>query len=244
RALSGFSLAVDYYRVKITGAITTLSSLAILQDCEASGGTAASCANIRRPLPFSDRSAANFPTQITVSGINAALIDTSGIDFDATYRVGLAGGQLTARVFATRLRNFKTKLAAGQATIDYAGFNAAGSGGVAGGLPKWKGTASLNYAYGPLTVFVQENYVSSLKFGPVLVYKDPKIPAFYTTDVTVTYKVKALGSDTELFGSVTNLFDKDAPPVYSTGLAGYGGTIVGLYDTTGRAFVAGARFAF
>ena len=243
-AIPGFSASVDYYRVRINGAITTLTSLAILQDCEASGGTAPSCANIKRPLPFSDRSAANFPTQITVSGINAALIETAGFDIDVSYRHRLGDGQLTARLYATRLNSFETQLSAGQPIIDYAGYNAAGSGGVAAGLPKWKGTASLNYDMGKLSLFVQENYVASIKFGPTLIYVDPKIPAFYTTDFSATYRVKAAGADLQLFGSVTNLFDKAAPPVYSTGNAGLGGTLVGLYDTTGRAFVAGVRFAY
>jgi outer membrane receptor protein involved in Fe transport len=245
RALSGFSLSVDFYNVKIKGAITTLTPLAILQDCEASGGTAPSCANVQRPFPFSDRSQANYPTQVTVSGINAAVIDTKGFDIDASYRRSIGGGQLTARLYATYLKSFRTQLAQGQPLIDYAGYNAAGSGGVSGGLPKWKGSLSLNYDLGPLTIFAQENYVGPLKFGPVQVYKDPKIKAFYTTDVTVTYRLKALGSDTQLFGTVTNLFDKTPPLVYPTSVPGAGlSTIVSLYDVTGRAFVAGARFQF
>jgi outer membrane receptor protein involved in Fe transport len=242
--LRGVSASVDYYKVKIKGAISTLTALAILQDCEASNGTAPSCANVQRPLPFSDRTAANFPTQITVSGINASLISTAGLDFDLSYQGRIGEGRFSARVYATRLDSFKTQLASGQATIDYAGYNAAGSGGVTGGLPKWKGTLSLNYEIGRFGLFMQENYISSLKFGPVLIYADPHIPAFYTTDMTASYKLRAFGGDIELFGTVTNLFDRAAPPVRSTGLAGLGGTIVSLYDTNGTAFVGGARFKF
>jgi len=245
RQLRGFSLSVDYYNLRIADAITTLTPLALLQDCEASGGTAPSCANIQRPLPFSDRTPANYPTQVTVSGVNAALIQTKGFDIDASYRTGLAGGQLTARLFGTWMRSFKTQLALGQPLIDYAGYNAAGSGGVTGGLPKLKGNLSLNYEKGPLNLFVQENYIGPLKFGPIQVYKDPKIKAFYTTDVTVTYKLRAMGSDVQLFGTVTNLFDATPPLVYPTSVPGAGlSTIVALYDVTGRAFVGGLRFAF
>ena len=175
----------------------------------------------------------------------AALIATKGFDIDASYRVHIGEGLFTARLYATRLTSFKTQLALGQPLVEYAGYNAAGSGGVTGGLPRWKGNLSLNYEVGPLNIFVQENYISSLKFGPVQVYVDPNIKAFYTTDLTVTYKLKAFGAGTELFGTVTNLFDKTPPLVYPTSVPGAGlSTIVGLYDVTGRAFVLGARFAF
>lgn len=245
RFLPGFSASVDYYHLNMTNAITTLTSLAVLQACEASGGAGQACANIVRPLPYSNAGPANFPTQITVSGVNASLIDTSGVDLDVTYRHRLGEGQLTGRVYATYLGRFATKLAQGQSTIDYAGYNAAGSGGVSGGLPRWKGNVSLTYEQGPFSAFVQENFISSLKFGPTLVYVNPKIASFLTTDATLTYRFKALGGkNVELFGTITNLFDAHAPPAYSTGLPTLGGTIVSLYDTTGRAFVLGARLSF
>jgi outer membrane receptor protein involved in Fe transport len=245
RQIPGFSLSVDYYNLRIKGAITTLTPLALIQDCEASGGSAPSCANIQRPLPFSDRTPANYPSQVTVSGVNAALIQTKGIDIDASYHMSLGGGQLTARLYATWLKSFKTQLALGQPLINYAGYNAAGSGGVTGGLPKVKGNLSVNWEKGPFSVFVQENYISSLKFGPIQVYQDPHIDAFYTTDVTLTYKTRAAGRNVEFFGTVTNLFDATPPLVYPTSVPGAGlSTIVGLYDVTGRAFVGGVRFAF
>ena len=245
RFLSGFSASIDYYNLRVEGAITTLPATAILQDCEASGGTAPSCANIVRPLPFSDHSPANYPSQVTVSGINASLIETRGIDFDATYHHTLGPGSLTARLYASYLDSFKTQLSASQPIVEYAGYNAAGSGGVTGGLPKWKGVLSLDYEQGPLSLFVQENYVGPLKFGPTLVYVDPHIPAFYTTDFTVAFRLPQMGRKVQVFGTVTNLFDKTPPIVDPTSVPGAGlSTIVSLYDVTGRAFVAGARFAF
>ena len=239
------SLSVDYYDLEIKGAITTLTAAAILNDCEVSGGTAPSCANIVRPLPFSNTSPANFPTQVTVSGVNASLIRTKGIDFDASYSATVGPGVLSARLYATKLLSFETQLAGGQPVIEYAGYNAAGSGGVTGGLPEWKGSLSLNYNFDPFSIFVQENYIGSLKFGPTLIYADPEISSFQTTDLTLTYALRAFGSGTELFGSVTNAFDNTPPSVYPTSVPGAGlSTIVSLYDVTGRAFVVGARVTF
>ena len=241
----GGSLSVDYYDLKLTGAITTLTPLAILQDCEASGGTAPSCGNIVRPLPFSDRTPANYPTQVTVSGINAALIRTKGIDVDATYRMNVGPGRLGSRLYLTRLKSFKTQLAGGQPIIQYAGYNAAGSGGVSGGLPKTKGTFSLNYEVGAFTVFAQENFIGALKFGPTLVYADRHIPSFQTTDLTFTYGFERFKAKAQFFASLTNAFDKRPPLVYPTTVPGAGlSTIVSLYDITGRAWVAGLRATF
>jgi outer membrane receptor protein involved in Fe transport len=247
--LKGLSLSADYYNVRMANAITSLTTLALIQDCEASGGTAPSCANITRPLPFSDRSAANAPTAVRSGNVNVSKVETSGIDLDVSFRTELAGGVLTSRAYANYVFNFRTQLTAQQPLIDYAGYNAAGAGGVSGGVPRFKGNFSLDYKIGNLSIFAQENIIGSMKLGPpkLLVYVSPHIPAFYTTDMTLTYQLPpAWGGKMELFATATNLFDATPPLVYQTSVPHASGlsTIISLYDTTGRAFVAGLRFKF
>ena len=247
--LRGLSLSVDYYKVTMANAITALTTLALIQDCEASNGTAPSCANITRPLPFSDHSAANAPTAVRSGNINVSRVETAGLDVDVSFKTNLWGGVLTSRAYANYVLNFRTQLTSQQPLIDYAGYNAAGAGGVSGGVPRLKGFLSLDYKIGKVTLFAQENVIGSMKLGPpaLLVYTNPHIPGFYTTDLTVTYELPpAWGGKMELFGTATNIFDATPPLVYQTSVPHASGlsTIIALYDTTGRAFVGGVRFKF
>ena len=73
RQLPGFSVSVDYYDIKIEGAIANRTVAQLNQDCEASNGTAPSCALISRPLPFS---AARSPPCAPSPGISSG---TSGM---------------------------------------------------------------------------------------------------------------------------------------------------------------------
>jgi len=62
--IPNFSLALDWYNISIENAITTIQgqSVTIQNICEASGGTSSFCNLIVRPLPFSNRTSANFVT--------------------------------------------------------------------------------------------------------------------------------------------------------------------------------------
>jgi hypothetical protein len=122
---------------------------------------------------------------------------------------------------------------------------------VSNAIPHFKGTLSANYTRGNFGVFVQESMIDSIHLGPPLnnntsgVYVNPEILGYYMTDVTVTWRPRPVwGADLELFGTITNLWDRRAPIVNSTIAAGNSlSTINGLYDTTGRAFMVGVRFS-
>lgn len=244
RFLPGFALSVDGYRLKIRGAITTLSAIQILQDCEASGGTAPSCASITRPLPFTDRSPANYPTEVRVGGVNIATIETQGIDFDASYRHAAGPGQLALRLYATYVDRFRQQLAASQPLIEYAGFTTNGTR-VDTPIPRWKGNLSVNYDLGVFGLFVQENMIGKMKLGPTQVYVDDSLRSFLTTDTTLTARPALMKGRGELFLTVTNLFNATPPDFFQTTVPGIGlGTLQILYDTTGRQFTGGVRFSF
>ena len=64
--------------------------------------------------------------------------------------------------------------------------------------------------------------------------------------MTVKYKFKALGSDSEAFFTVNNMFDRDPPS--SPSRVGATVSIINtnptLYDIVGRYYTAGLRFKF
>ena len=246
KVIPGFALSVDAYDVRIKGAIATLSTLQTLQACEDSGGTAPSCAQIIRPFPYSNTTAANYPSEVDVVGTNIASIKTRGIDIDASYRTRLGAGRLAARIYATYIDRFRTQLSGNQPLIDYAGYNAAGAGGVAGAIPRFKGAGSISYDLGLVSLFVQENVIGRIKLGPTLIYNQPDIKEVATTDLTLTFRPKPLERMRgELFFSVSNVFDRLPPLVYGSTAPGIGlSTLLNLYDTTGRQFTAGVRMSF
>ncbi|NML04312.1 TonB-dependent receptor [Sphingomonas sp. G-3-2-10] len=242
--LPGFALSVDAYKIRINGAISTLSAAQILQDCEDSGGTAPSCAAITRPLPFSDRTAANFPTEVRVAGVNISTIETQGIDFDASYRTNIGEDRLALRLYATYVHRYRTRLSGNQPVIEYAGYSTLG-GRSDTTIPNFKGSFSVSYEAKNFGIFVQEGLIGRIRMGPTLRYAEEDLPPVLNTDVTLTLRPEMIRGRGEFFLTVNNLFDRTPPQFYVNTVPGLGaGTLINLYDTTGRQFTAGVRFNF
>ena len=79
-------MSLDYYRIHLANAIGPIAPSTTIQSiCEASGGTSIYCANYQRPLPFSDRTIANFATKLITFNLNTASVQTEGWDFETNY---------------------------------------------------------------------------------------------------------------------------------------------------------------
>ncbi len=234
--LPGFSVSVDYFRLKITGAIGTLGSGQIVQNCY-NDASAPECALISRPAPDA------FPTLIRLVPANIAFLKTSGVDIDATYRQDIGPGQLSARLYASYLGSYVTRQSANQPAYEYVGF---GNNGI--GRPHWRGTFSLNYASrGGLNLFLSEQYLGSMRVGspqPNQDYGGATIAPVWYTDLTVSQRIDAFGGSFEPFATINNLFDKTPPLVPGTIPGVNFPTIFSLYDTVGRTYTAGLRFRF
>ncbi|WP_169805592.1 TonB-dependent receptor plug domain-containing protein [Novosphingobium rosa] len=235
--LPGFSLSIDYYRLRIRGAIATLNAGQIVNNCYVNS-SAPECALISRPT------ATSFPTSVRVAAANIAFLQTSGIDFDATYNTNIGKGRLTTRLYANWLDKYLTQQSLVAPIYDQAGY---GSNSPTG-LPHWRGTLSVNYATGPVNVFVSEQYIGGVKVGqpdqPNQNFGGARTPAVWYTDLTISGRIEAMGGTVEPFFTVNNLFDRNPPLVPGTIPGVNLPTIISLYDTVGRAFTAGVRFKF
>lgn len=235
--IPGFRFSVDYYKVKIDGAIQNTNSATILAECELSNGTSPVCASITRPLPFSDRSPANSVTAIRIGPQNIGRLTSEGVDFDADYSTDLGGGRLGVRLIANWIIRQETQASATQPVLRVDGFTESA-------VPKIRGNLQVNYDTGDFGIFVQERMIGKLKRGPVLVWAEPPLPKVFYTDATLTYR---FGNEREqqFFMSVNNVFNKKAPIISiqlppNMALA----TLAGVYDTVGRMFTAGVRMSF
>jgi iron complex outermembrane receptor protein len=244
----GLSFAVDYYKVKLNNAISVIDGrLPSIQNlCEASNGASNFCSLYVRPNPFSDRSAANFPTLVRTVNLNASSVKTWGIDGEVNYTFDVGGeGRVQLRGLVGYQPEFTTILVPGAAPQIGAGAAATQS---TGGVPKLRLTGFISYSNPSWSIDIQERWRSSLKWNPdrSLIFSEPDVPSVAYTDVTFTF-FPGQDKDKQIFFSVQNLFDKD-PPVFLT--AGTSGTPAFSFpatsgdDIVGRYFTAGVRFKF
>ena len=241
--LPRFSVAVDYYDIKMSNAITAAGTgTAFQRECEDSGGTSPFCANFVRPLPFSNRTAANFPTAVFIQQLNAARQETHGVDVEVNYNFDVADvvssvpGGLAIRALASYQPILRT-----QAVTSIPASEAAG----VAGLSKWRVNLGLNYTLEGLTLAVTERWQSkqqpSDRAANVDLRKD--IPAFSYTDISISYRTSIQGHEVTPFLTIENLFDK-APPItgYLNNQPGLGFPSPAGFDAFGRFFTAGAKF--
>jgi outer membrane receptor protein involved in Fe transport len=240
--LPGLSLSLDYYNIKLSGVVSSLSADQIVRFCFE--GNQAFCGGFQ----LDGAQGTNF---VNVQPFNLASWKTSGFDIEASYQwqqpLGLPGS-FTVRALGTHIQKFVVSAGiAGVDPIDQAGANN-------GNTPDWKWLAVQTYDSGRLTLTVQERWFSDGTFGnqyvvcqsscPVSTGNRPTIDrnkmkgAFYV-DVGATFKIR---DGLSIYGKVDNLFDKDpvASPQTNTGLD----VNPALYDTLGRVYRAGVRFNF
>jgi outer membrane receptor protein involved in Fe transport len=252
RFLPGFAASVDYYKIKIDGAITTVAPLTLINQCFA--GNTALCSSITR-------NSAGAITLVTSVPINLSKQVAEGLDFEASYRRDLFGGSLNMRFLATRyLKNYQNNGInlptnnVGKNSADVSLAAATGSGATS--LPKWRYMASVGWDRDPVAfTFVARGFSDGV-YNPAFVecnsgcpastvdnmtIDNNQIPGAIYFDANVTLKLK---DNVEAFLVVDNILNKDPVQI------GIGPTIGGaplsvnqsLYDTMGRVFRVGARF--
>ncbi len=222
--IRGFNLSVDYYNIRIAGAIATLSPSNLTLACR--NGSTAACDRITRD-----------PTTQTVIEVrsnaqNIASFQNKGFDFEASYVLPMnaiaqdMSGSLRIRALATYVKTFIFDT--GVARVDTAGdVNAANS------TPKWRGTLSLNYQGESIGLDARVRYVGGGLYDHLNVnLVNNKVKSRTYLDLGAQFRIA--GKFT-LFGNVNNVFDR-APPIST------GGPI--FYDAVGTYFSGGVRVNF
>jgi iron complex outermembrane receptor protein len=241
----GLSIAVDYFNLKISDAITTVQGFA--------NATQNGCFTDQVQL-YCDlivrNSATNAVSQYLIQPINLSEISTSGVDGEINY-----GGRLLGRAASLRL------LTAWQPHIYYRqpSVPTIDQGGVAFGAagltasPEWRitGIASLSPVEN-LRFDVLYRWRSALKVskasGITFAGDSNNIDPYGNVSLNVAWTIDQRGSSgSEFFVNIQNLLDNDPPIAAATGSAaspgGFNG-YVALDDPIGRYFTAGFRVRF
>ncbi|WP_157218189.1 TonB-dependent receptor domain-containing protein [Flavisphingomonas formosensis] len=238
----GFSLSVDYYRIKVDNLIDSLSAQQIITNCYQAGGSGvAECGYISR------QTATSLPSLITLLPRNIAFLKTAGLDIDASYRTPLGNGALGVRLYANYLFKFDSQQYAGAPIAHYAGVSVVGSNPA--GYPRWRGNLTIDYSNGPFGVTIGEQYIGKMRLDipgqtTKVYFVDDHVKPVWYTDLAIRFTVPHGNGNFELFGNINNLFDKKPPLIPGTVPGVNLPTNIAVYDFIGRAFTAGARFKF
>ena len=249
-AISGLDFSIDWYEVKLEGAIEAYTAQQIIDLC----------------YQFNDQEQCQYILRDPVSGLiqfvnqtyqNISQAEVSGVDLEVVYArdvEALGDGRLTLRYLSSFLHDNALTGATG-VRVDRAGE----IGGIApglGSLPEWKHTVSAAYARGPFNAYLQGRYIDSGVLsttynvpnaqGTVLYnVADNTVDSVVYVDTRLSWTFDTANGEIELYGNVNNLLDEDPPVTAAWDAFGAGATQRNsvLFDLLGRRFVVGVRFA-
>jgi iron complex outermembrane recepter protein len=241
----GLAMSLDYYRIHMANAIGSIAPSTTIQSlCEASGGISIYCANYQRPLPFSDRTIANFATKLITFNLNTASVQTEGWDFESNYAWAMSDlvedwkGSWNARVLATYQPVIQKSVLFPGAPFTR--------------IPdsSTRVTTFLNYALNDWGFGLEDSWISGFSqvAGPVTSTIDnwvnPHVNSWNQVDVNVSRNFQMDGAEMTGYFVVQNLFNAQPAnipngtigqwyPVYTSGYS--------VQSPMGRYFTIGIR---
>jgi outer membrane receptor protein involved in Fe transport len=220
--LGNFNISLDYYDIKVKGAVQTLSAQQTLNECQAGNTTICN---------FVERNTAGSLVSVTTVFANLANIRTSGFDLETSYHVALGEDAIDLRVMTNYLRHYTVDT--GTTKIDYAGDI------LTYGLPKWSWDFGAAYRHRDtyFNVDAQHTSKSTYSVAALSQIQNNVVEGRWYFNAGVQQTVKSGMGALTLYMRVDNLFD-EKPPVLLPA-PNFGGN----YDRIGRYFKMGARWA-
>lgn len=226
-------VSVDYYDIKLEGAILALSAAAIVDRCYRDQPQLCSLIT---------RGADGRIAQVESSPQNLQSVETRGVDVEVSYRLPVGSGDLALRGLVTYVD--KLRMDDGRTVTELAGSTDQPTIASIGGQPHWRFNANATYETGPATLSLTGRYVGGGNINNAYTFKDLNVlehSGRLYLDLSAQYALIDDGDDqVSLFAAVSNLLDKD-PPI--TGTGGFA-TVRSLYDVVGRTYTLGVRFRY
>jgi outer membrane receptor protein involved in Fe transport len=225
--LPQFHGSIDYFSIDIEDAITTLSNQQVVDRCFEGDQTL--CEAIVR----NDEGVI---TTIFIRPINIASLKVSGVDFDFSFRetVNWPASDTTINLRLLASRVFEYVQDNSFVSHDFAGENG-------GSVPDWRINGMASLQKGPVDLTMSARFTSAGVLNNDWIegvdIDDNHVPSIMYFDLGGSYRFA--NNRSEVYFRVNNLFNKE-PPVVATELLGTNPT---LYDTIGRVYRIGVRFA-
>lgn len=243
--------SVDYYHIKIKGAIAGVTLNSIVQNCFNVNGANPSYSDSNfycQQITRDQGSGAIVLAREFSQNVGSYL--TEGVDIEGhwgfdLHDLGLPehAGQVRLQTYVSYLKSLQINGVPGVPNIDFAGsigdtqtsMQADGTTDSDISHPKWKANTMLGYSVGPVGAALHWRYIASMQDlmdGPGS--GDAGVPAYSYFDLNVNYQVT---SQIQLAGGLTNLFNKQPPRVAGAPLL----TDAATYDVMGRAYYVGIK---
>ncbi len=278
---SGFTATVDYYHIKVEGAVSSPTPQDLINACfgssptspPASAATSEACTVIRRNPLTGGLDGDPATTQGLFSPLsNLGLIETSGIDLTASYRMSLGefnGERVALNLGFTGNWTEKSKFQATPTSLnrECTGFYSVNCGSI---QPEFSFNQRTTLSIGAADISLLWRFISPVRLEPEQLAADlaaaeaagctdplgadpdgciidphfRRISAKHYFDLASRFSVT---DNFEFTVTVMNLFDKQPPTVGGTvGSTTYNGgnTYPSTYDPLGRSFRMGARLKF
>ncbi len=261
--LSASTLAVDWYSVEITDAITQVSAQTTYDLCFNRSGTSnptyafddpnGVCQNITRD------EVTGVASFVTSTYANTGTQETSGIDATLNWRAALADmgmaslpGFLSLNVSYTKLFDFKAQEFAGGSTVDYAGTMSRG------GMFDWRTITTLRYGASGWDVGLNWRHLPSIRHANYATDPDTLVQGAGAYDVFGLTGNFDINGNLAVGVGVDNLFDRQ-PERYGAGQMinvsptngggsvtynGSGSTVASFYDVLGRRYFLNVKLRF
>ncbi|MEP6885435.1 MAG: TonB-dependent receptor [Gammaproteobacteria bacterium] len=249
--LQGFSASIDYYKILLKQAISTVPQNIALNNCLATGSSATCNLIVRTPNGALFGTTIAGGGYITATNVNIAANEAAGVDVQLAYRWEVGSfGKMSATFSGSYLQHQTAHPLPSVPEYDCAGLYGSTCQTV---NPRWRHIARLSWET-PLNVLVsaQWRFIGSVKLdsntgNPELLSSAPgyaagvfdsfdaKLPSVSYLDLSAIWDVT---KNLSLRAGVNNVFDKD-PPLVSSLLAGTGlPNTYPTYDLLGRVMFA------
>ncbi|GIU44878.1 TonB-dependent receptor [Shewanella sairae] len=246
---SGFSIALDYYDIEIENGIGTAGTDNVISACWGSANFSSPlCDFVEGPGRTGDaphptspyRTALGPVAGVVLTNANLATFQTSGFDFDVSYKTEIGSGDFSAVLNGTYLDKYNYTPFAGAEQVETAGKVAADQWETTLAVfSQWRTNLTLDYVMDDWAFTWQTRYQSE---GEDLFASEDNLDniadAVFYHDVQATYFVL---DNTSVTMGIKNLFDQDAP--YITNNQDMN-TIPASYDTAGQYWYARVNVTF
>jgi outer membrane receptor protein involved in Fe transport len=257
----GLHFSADWYEITIKGGQRLDGAPTVINGCF-NLNQPEQCARITYGPPTVPGNPRSNIFEVFIPYINASPYTAKGIDFSFDYPIQLANGTIAVNLTTTRAIDLLFQDTISLAIRDVAGQSGGGFGFLpdVAPAPEYIGNLIVTYFRDRFSITGQARYTGSGKldlltprtgpgdpgYNPNLTgsVSNSNVPSHTTFNLSGSYDLR-IGSmeRTELFGSITNVFDDD-PPFSGNNGFGVGGVNAAFFDTLGRNYRIGIRMNF
>lgn len=241
--LSGVQLSSDWYKVAVTGAIGSLGTQRIVNDC-VSGVAPALCANV-------ERDDAGIIGRVFNPYLNVASAFVMGVDTELAYKMepnlfNSLPEKLALRLLYGHVTERSNVSVVGAASIDIVG-------GV--GAPKNTATLVANYDVGAWGLQLSSRWIDTVRLSkiggggvlalPGVDFDNPFVSSHVVWNGQLSYKGQTKsGADWSVGLAVQNILNENPPIIASVSSRGGTQNVSDTYDAEGRRYALNVNYKF